>query len=368
MNVLFLTNLPSPYMVNFFNEFGKQCNLTVVFERSFSSERNGRWDDFSFENFVGVILKGIPMSPDSALSIGVCLYLTRKYDYIIVSNPMTPTGIIAIEYMRLRGIKYIIESEGSFPKDGKGIKEWFKKHIISNAGAYFSTTPRADEYFLAYGAEKEKIYHYPFTSIYESEVLDCPMTVQHKKALRQELGLNGNKIAVAVGRLISLKRYDDLIKAWKMVPSDWQLYILGEGEEFSNLVGLVEKLGLSNIEFLGYKEKEELICFYKAADLFVHPTSTDVWGLVINEAMACGLPVITTEMCIAGDALVKNGENGYLISVGDVDLLAECIDKILSDEDVIFRMSMESIKRVQEYTFENMANVHMEILNNMRKL
>ena len=363
MNVLFLTNLPSPYMVNFFNELGKQCNLTVVFERSFSSERNGRWDNFSFDNFDGVILRGIPMSPDSALSVGVCRYLTRKYDYIIVSNPMTPTGIIAIEYMRLRGIKYIIESEGSFPKDGKGVKEWFKKHIISNAWAYFSTTARADEYFLAYGAEKEKIYHYPFTSIYDKDILNVPLEKHQKEELRQELCLCGNKIAIAVGRLIPLKRYDDLIKAWKTVPDDWQLYVLGEGEELSNLMGLVEEFGLKNIEFMGYKEKEELINFYKAADLFVHPTSTDVWGLVINEAMACGLPVITTEMCIAGEALIEDGKNGYLLPVGDVDALSKCIYKILKDEEIIFKMSTESIKRVREYTFENMANVHIKLLN-----
>lgn len=95
MKVLFLTNLPSPYMVNFLNELGKICNLTVLFERGESSERNGRWDCYKFDSFDGIILKGIPMSPDSALAIGVLKWLKNKYDYIIIANPMTPTGILA---------------------------------------------------------------------------------------------------------------------------------------------------------------------------------------------------------------------------------------------------------------------------------
>lgn len=366
MKVLFLTNLPSPYMVNFFNELGKLCNLTVVFERNSSSERNGRWDNYEFNTFEGIILKGIPMSPDSALSLKICKYLNNKYEYIIVSNPMTPTGIIAIEYMRLKGIKYIIESEGSFPKNGKGPKEWLKKHIIANAQAYFSTTAKADEYFLTYGANYKKIYHYPFTSLYEKDILAAPMTMEQKEMLRQRYSMRGKRIAVAVGRLIPLKRYDDLIMAWKKVSKEWQLYILGEGEELPHLKKMVKEYNITNIEFLGYKEKEELLCFYRAADLFVHPTSTDVWGLVINEAMACGLPVITTHMCIAGDALIENGINGYLISVGDIETLTKCIESILENEATIFRMSVESIKRVRAYTFENMANVHMQLLNGIK--
>lgn len=104
MKILFLTNLPSPYMVDFFNVLGKKCQLTVIFERAFSSERSGRWDKFQFVNFQGVILKGIPTSVDSALSIGIFKYLNREYDHIIVSNPMTPTSILAMEYMRFKGL------------------------------------------------------------------------------------------------------------------------------------------------------------------------------------------------------------------------------------------------------------------------
>lgn len=367
IKVLFLTNLPSPYMVSFFNEFGKKCSLTVVFERSFSSERNGRWDHYHFENFKAVLLKGIHTSPDSALSVGVCKYLNACYDSIIVANPMTPTGILAIEYMRLKKISYIIESEGSFPKNGKGIKERFKRHIISGAKAYFSTTERADKYFLAYGAKKNRIYHYPFTSLYEQDLLEVPLTQEEKTDLRRQKNLLGRRIAVAAGRLIPLKRFDDLIRAWSEMPSEWYLYILGEGEERKRLKKLARDHHLSNVLFPGYKEKEELRVFYQAADLFIHPTSTDVWGLVVNEAMSCGLPVITTDMCIAGDALVKNGENGYRIPVGNIHALAEKTKRIMGNEEILRVMAGKSIEKISPYTFENMAKVHIKLLKNLHR-
>lgn len=362
MRILFLTNLPSPYMVDFFNELGKRCELTVIFERTSSSERSGRWDEFHFINFQGIILRGIPTSVDSALSMGIFKHLNKGYDHIIISSPMTPTSILAMEYMRYKGLAFIIESEGSFPKNGKGLKEKLKTHIIKGACAYFSSTERADEYFLTYGADKEKIYHYPFTSLFENEIIDKPLKQNEKAHFRRALGLSGERIAVAVGRLIPIKCYKDLLMAWLEMPPNWQLYILGEGQERNNLQRIIDKNHLCNVRLLGYKEKKELLLYYKAADLFVHPTSTDVWGLVINEAMACGLPIITTNMCIAGDALVKNNENGYIIPVGDISALAKYIRTILADNELINKMSANSLKKIREYTFENMVEVHMNLL------
>lgn len=363
MKILFLTNLPSPYMIDFFSELGKRCELTVIFERASSSERGGRWDKFQFVNFQGIILKGIPTSVDSALSIGIFKYLNKGYDHIIISNPMTPTSILAMEYMRFKRVAFIIESEGSFPKNGKGLKEKIKTHVIKGADAYFSSTERTDEYFLAYGADKAKIYHYPFTSLYKNEIIDRPLKQNEKDHLRKVLGLKGERIVVAVGRLISIKRYKDLLTAWLEMPANWQLYILGEGEEKNDLQNIINENCLCNAALLGYKEKKELMLYYKAADLFVHPTSTDVWGLVINEAMACGLPIITTNMCIAGDALVKNGENGYIIPVGDISALGRNIRTILDDNELINKMSANSLNKIKGYTFEDMAEVHMNLLN-----
>jgi len=366
MRVLFLSNIPSPYMVNFFNELGKLCDLTVVFEKRTSSERDKSWEEFRFNNFDGIILRGINTSVDAAFCPHVITYIDKKkYDHIIVSNPATPTGIIAIEYMKIKKIPYILESEGSFAKDGKGLKERFKKHIMSGAKLYLSTTPKADEYFLTYGATVEKIVKYPFTSLYKKDLLKEPLDKNEKNDLRYQLGITGEKIAVAVGRFIPLKYYDVLIEAWKDISKNYTLYLIGGGPEKDIYQKMICEYDLKNIHLIDFMEKDALLMYYKASDLFIHPTSTDVWGLVINEAMACGLPVITTNMCIAGLELVENDRNGFIVDVGNSKMLTEKIEMILNDDLMQINMSHASLKKIQWYTFESMAIEHYNILRDI---
>lgn len=366
MRLLFLSNVPSPYMVDFFNELGMKCDLTVIFEKKSSSERNKSWEKYKFITFKGIVLNGITTSVDAAFCPQVVKYINKvDYDFIIVTNPATPTGVTAIEYMKLRRIPFILESEGSFAKSGIGFKERFKKHLMSGAKLYFSTTPKADEYFLMYGATKEKIVKYPFTSLYESDILKSPLSHSEKSIKKDALGLKGERIVVAAGRFIPTKQYDFLIQGWSKVNKNYTLYIVGEGPERAKYEELIKQYGLSNVYLTGFMMKETLFDYYRSADLFIHPTSTDVWGLVINEAMACGLPVITTDMCIAGLELVKNGENGYIVSVGDEKELLEKISIILSDDELRAQMASRSIEKIRRFTFEEMAEVHIRVLKSL---
>ena len=121
---------------------------------------------------------------------------------------------------------------------------------------------------------------------------------------------------------------------------------------------------MPHVHFLGFQKKERLAEFYKAADLFVLPTREDIWGLVINEAMAYGLPVITTDRCVAGLELVEDGVNGYIVPVEDAQTLAEKIHAVLQSD--LEKMGQASLDKIRPYTLENMAKVHAEILENGR--
>src|SRR5699024_5061815 len=110
------------------------------------------------------------------------------------------------------------------------------------------------------------------------------------------------------------------------------------------------------------KSKEELNEYYKASDLFVLPTREDIWGLVINEAMANGLPVITTTSCVAGIEMIEEGINGYLVPKDDVEEIIENVNKILNSDTLKQNMSLNSLEKAKEYTIENMAKKTYEIL------
>lgn len=358
MKVLWLTNLPSPYRVCFFNELGKLCDLTVLFERKLSDERDASWSNYNFIYFKAVFLKGIKVGISTALCPEVIKYLNKRFDRIIIHNFSTPTGIFAINYLKLRRIEYIVESDGGFVKIESKWKKEFKKTLLNGAIKYFSAAEINDDYFVNYGISKDRIVRYPFTSIYNHDILSAVPSQEEKKNIRSQLGMTEKVVVLAVGRIIPLKGYDILLEASKLLSDDIGIYIVG-GNAPQEYIDEIEQSRLFNIHFVDFQLKESLSQYYMAADLFVHPTRSDVWGLVINEAMAKGLPVVTTDKCVAGLEMIENGINGYIVPVNNKDELAVAIKDTLFN---IYEMSNESLKTIKNYTIEKMANSHFELL------
>lgn len=381
MKILYLTNIPSPYMVDYLNELGKSCDLTAIFERSSQGDRDSSWKDYKFDNFHGIILKGINIKinasrfdeeyslDDQAFSFNILKYIKRNaYDFIIVANPCTPTGIIAIEYMKLIKIPYVLQSEGGFPKDGKGFKEKFKKHLMSGAEIYFSTTKIDDDYFLMYGAIKDRIARYPFTSLYRSEILEAPISIEAKQRIKKMLNINYDKVILSVGRFIPIKGFDVLFKSCQNLDKNVGIYIIG-GNPTEEYIKLKNVLKLENLHFIDFLSKEALKEYYLASDIFLFTTRGDTWGLVVNEAMSYGLPILTTDRCIAGLALIEDGENGYIVSVDNVSTFEEKILYLLNNQEICEKMAINNIKKMQEYTIETMGKTviaELEAVKNAR--
>ena len=362
MKVLFMTNIPSPYRVNFFNEFGKLCDLTVTFEKTASDERDMSWKNYRFDNFKGVFLKGISINTDTAVCFDIIKYVKdRSFDKIICADFSSPTGMIAIQYMRNHGIEYWLESDGGFAKNGKGIKEKVKKYFISGAGAYFSTSDQHDKYYTAYGAEPDKIYRYPFTSHYKNDILDRPLSAEEKLLYKKKLGLPDNKMILYVGQFIERKGIDILLKSISNWDEKYTLVLVGGKKENEYLQKFSQYIS-DNISIVEFKLKDELSDYYKAADLFVLPTRYDIWGLVINEAMAYGIPVITTDKCVSGLELIENELNGYITETENTNQLASKINRILSDDELRLNMAVNNLSKIRNYTIEEMAAHHMEVL------
>ena len=115
-------------------------------------------------------------------------------------------------------------------------------------------------------------------------------------------------IIISIGRIIYSKGYDILIEAASQIDQDIQYIIIG-GQPTENLKQMINMHKLDNIHFIDFIEHDKISNYLKASDLFVLPTRSDVWGLVVNEAMASGLPVITTNMCVGGVELVDDSED-----------------------------------------------------------
>lgn len=365
--ILYITNIPSPYRISFFNKLGEECNLTVLFERSFSEERDKIWKNYEFKNFTGIVLDGINTSVNTSFCLNVLRYINDEWDEIVCCNFSTPTGILAIQYMKIRNIKYWIEGDGGFAKNSKGIKEKIKRYLISGAKGYFSTSDALDNYYLTYGAKFDKIHRYKFSSISKDEIINLGSSNKSnqiikrnylRKITRNELGIDNEKIIVlTVGRFIHIKGFDLLLESAAHFKRNVCFYFVG-GEPTKEYESILKKNKLKNIEFINFQEKEKLMKYYTAADIFVLPTRSDMWGLVINEAMSNALPVITTKQCVAGLEMVKNNRNGYLIETDCVSSLTNKINILVNNAELREEYGINSRKTALKYTIETMVASH----------
>ena len=266
MKVLFITNIPSPYRVDFFNEFGKLCELTVIFETGFSSERDESWKKNNFKNFIGIVLEGKKVATDRAFSPKIKKYLSSKeFDRIIISNIASPTGIFAITYLKLHRIPYWIEGDGAFVKEHEGIKRLLKKYLIKGAVGYFSTSDTHDRYYLSYGAKKDRIFRYPFTSLHNKDIIQSAPTYSQKLEMRSELNITEDKIVLTVGQFIKRKGFDLLLEAAADFYEDVGFYFVG-GEPTDEYISLAK--GKKNIHFIGFKSPDILKKYFLCADVF----------------------------------------------------------------------------------------------------
>lgn len=366
MKVLFITNLPSPYNLEYLEELGKKCTVKAIFETGQATDRDSSWAQFETKNFEYAILNGVRTASDKAFSGKICSILKQHKQWVIIfGNPFTATGLLGILYCKMHGMKYVIQSEGGFPGGGNPIKEFMKKRAICGADLCLSGMSEKNDYFLYYGIEKEKVKFYPFASMYKREIQSRLLTPSEKTAIKQALGIPYQHVIISVGRIMGIKGFDVLIKAAaKTVNTEknFGLYIIG-GNPTADLCEVIRDKNLNNIHFIDHVLPPKLAQYYKSADLFVLATRGDTWGLVINEAMSYGLPVITTTRCVAGNELIQDGVNGYLVEPENMDQLSQRMDELLNSREMRETMGERNLERISDYCYEIMAERIYQALN-----
>lgn len=170
-------------------------------------------------------------------------------------------------------------------------------------------------------------------------------------------------IILSVGRLIPRKGFHDLIKAlYGLASHDFELWIVGDGPEHDRLIALASDYGISErVKFLGIKSYDQVASLYKQADIFCLPTRNEGMSNTILEAMACGLPIVTTE--VSGNSeLVK--DNGFLVRSADIEALRKRLSQLLVDSELRKSMGKLSRERVEILSWENVAEQFYQVFIN----
>jgi len=177
---------------------------------------------------------------------------------------------------------------------------------------------------------------------------------------------------ICVARLVPIKNIDYLLKAWKLIEKrrpNYRLVIIGDGPEFVNLNELTLNMGLKTIVFLGAVNNSDIPTYFYNSSAFVLPSLSESWGLVVNEAMASGLPLLISNKINAANTLLKEDVNGYGFEPSNVKCIAEKIIKFIDlDIEDKRKMSQNSTKIINTMDYENMGKELVSALGRAEKM
>jgi glycosyltransferase involved in cell wall biosynthesis len=183
--------------------------------------------------------------------------------------------------------------------------------------------------------------------------------------VRRRYNLTGKTVVLFSGRMIERKGVDTLIDAFKRVArmrSDVALLLLGDGPKQAEYQSMVPEELRSCIHFAGHVPQNDLPEHFAAADLFVFPSRHDGWGVVINEACAAGLPIVTTRQTGAAYDLVEDGRSGFVLEHDDIDGLVDRLLRLIDDPALREKFGQRSRELVEPYSAENGAGLFIRQL------
>ena len=356
--VLLLTNTPAPYRLPVFAALGEEVELTMLYCEPRQPDRLWQVDvadtavPHQFLPNRTLPLPGLPLTFNPGF--GQLLRQTR-FDLIVAGENFShfPAVLTAQRAARRQNKPFVLWSEAidTAYASGHFVSNLYRRWLYGRTDVFLAYSNAAKQFLLRRGAQAEKIFR--GYQVVPAEQLPPPA---QSKA---ELGLAGKQVVLYAGYFNQRKGVPLLIQAFKKVAQDNdRLVLVGDGPEKNNLERMAG--GDGRIQFPGYLERAQKTSWYTAADLFVLPTLHDPWGLVVNEAMAFGLPIITTKA--AGCAELVDG-NGRIVPPNNVPALADALHTLLSDPDKRVTMEKRSRELIAPYTVATARDAFLKVIN-----
>ena len=226
---------------------------------------------------------------------------------------------------------------------------------------------RNRSYYLHYGADPQRMTPFPYAIDNERFIRQSLLTSEERSDARRRYGIGPDELVILfAGKLIPRKGPEDLLEAFMTLESrhpgeeKLRLVFAGDGELRQRLESLAEA---HPVTFTGFVNQGDLPALYGSADLFVLPSHDEPWGLVVNEAMASGLPVLVSDRVGAGYDLVRPGTNGWTFPAGDVKELARRLAEMVGQPSRLEEMGAHSRAWIAGWSYERDADALVEALS-----
>lgn len=327
MKVTLVTNIPTPYRIPLWKALKALCDLQVICIAK--SENNRQWqiDNTEFISFLSsyqlpVLSKDWHIHFTLPLELFIKLY-KHNPDVIVITGYDAFAFWEALFYAKLFRKKSVFWNGSTLlsSRSRSKLMHAVKRFFIKQFDTYYTYGSLATKNLESFGVAKEHI-------ITGTNTVD---TTFFKKQLPQNSSSRDMKKLLYVGQLLERKGLKPTIEALAALKTEaWSLTIIGEGEQKSELIKLIDEYELTDrIVFTGYKQKDEIIDYYYTSDILLMPSIVEVWGLVLNEALASGLFCLSSKYAGATPDLLIDGENGFIIDPLDIAEYTQMIKKAL---------------------------------------
>jgi len=339
-------NMPSFHQDDLFTSLAasSEVELRVVFAKELSADRKQLGWNAGARQYRHRTLR----SPHALLEAANLARRERHRLHIVNGIWAEPAFASALTALNLMGSRFVIHSEGlNNPQRrsaaGRRLRATFGQWIARSAAGILAISHFAADFYRELGCPGERVYPFGyFRALPDSTKL----TGETANAAQTEM--------IFVGQLIHRKGVDLLLDALRPLFAEYaglHLTLIGDGDQRAALAAQAAAAGIQGrIAFTGAMPAEQVQSHIAAADLLVLPSRWDGWGMVINEALAVGVPVIASNACGASD-LIRHAVSGYVFSSEDVQALRDCLRRFCNQSDEERR----AMRRLARVTGESLA-------------
>ena len=359
--VVIITEIISPYRIPLFNELAKTPNLGLhVIFLAETDPALRQWHVYTNEiNFSYEVLRSARrrVGRFNALvnfGVGAALAAARP-DVILCGGYNYVASWQAQHWARKHSTPFFLWSESNTQDMRRyhALVEMLKTEFLRRCTGFVVPGRSAAEFLQTHKVCKEKIFTAVNAVDNDLFARSAAKARQNVTQLRQELGLPA-RYFLYVGRLVREKGIFELVAAYATLEEQLReevgLVFAGDGSSRRDLEAQAVRVSRGVVKFAGFAHRERLAEYYALSEALVLPTYSDTWGLVVNEAMACGLPVILSQAAGCAADLVTEGWNGRIVPVKSVPQLASAMQALGSRPDLCASMGVNSLNRIADYT------------------
>jgi glycosyltransferase involved in cell wall biosynthesis len=359
--LVIVTEIIAPYRIPVFNALARrpEIDLHVIFlSENDASLRQWRVykDEIKFQYEVLPSWRQRLGRYNVLLNRGVFSALNKiRPDVVLCGGYNYLASWESAYWARVHRVPLLLWSESTAVDTRRGhrLVEFMKRRFVSLCKAFVVPGRSALQYLKNLGIPDERIFTAP-------NAVDIQLfAALAEEARRGELQVRARhslplRYFLYVGRLVRAKGVFDLLEAYAQLDAEIRakvgLVFVGDGADRAEMTKLASRITPGTIQFPGFAQRNGLPEFYALADALIFPTHSDTWGLVVNEAMSCGLPVIATSVagCVAD--LVQDGWNGFVVPPQDPSQLATAMARLAGDSGLRIEMGLRSRERVAEYS------------------